>query len=1584
MDGADRWRGLLEAATVALDLPGNSGGGTGFVLEPGTVVTCAHVVAGVDTVRGRIVATGHDMELSVSGERFHRTANGLDLALLRYDTAEVTPAPPGVLTSPGTALGDRLSVYGHPRGDFRAGQWAVLEYQGDSRISFDDPMPMPRGFGTPVGEGFSGSPVVNHRTGAVCGMLARSNKAGSTHMVPLSEILTRHPVPEAPVPWLNTLTDEQVRAGGYRHPGPLLRDYLAAARDGGDEHPYATLLTDSGDIPLSTVYVRQGASHAEDDTGEARNRRPADKDRPAAESVLATDRHVLFTGGAGAGKSSLLRRLTFTAASAWLTDPAKGPSYVPVRVAADQLVDRPFPEALADAVGRDLPGLRRSLPPRSFEAGPMPSVDWLICVDGLDEVLDPEDRAKVIRLIQRWSREPYLRFVVASRSLVTTEMNRLNELKRYTLLEFGDREIERVARSWFEALDLSDPAARAAQLALDLRRGRLSEVARNPLYLTMICVVAAVRDLPRNPAELYARFFDILREKGARRLGRSDPTAHGITPALLERVHDVLFPAAERRQNGDARPLLDQVLELLADRLPGGTPARDTVLRALTFTGLVTQRGGDLYFLHHTVQEYLAGHALADRLNPKDPQALRTVREAIAAEQPNMVLFMAARWHVQGMPLQEFLRTAVDGGGWRDLLLCATILSDELVTDEELTVRFTRAVIKLHGRSVTVGDLSVETVLDRLFSVLDEQGLAGVVGDPAVPHRPRVDALNHLARRGSDRTPVLAAELSDELDLPATLRIESAVLLAGAGEHAAAGRTLAVIARDPDHLPEPRLRAAVALHALDHRAGTAVLSAVLSTIDFPELQIDHLLHTFPVTVDSDTSTVLTDALASNPALGGASSHTCRYLKGRLLASVRPDLLEDLARDSSAPVQLRFRAARNLPRNDELRRKRVMEQVCADVLGDPESPEAIASAIDECGDLNVIERVARDERLPFYPRFEAIERLIQLDAHSVALDCVNRLLTHPDPVEVWQVPRLAEVLRDLGDPASCRQLLQETLNDPEPDIDGRLRCIAPLADLGASEATRTTLTRWAADTGTAAADRLSVVEALDDIAPAATADLLVSYAEDPTLPGAVRHDAATQLLGAGRRDTASALLRRIAEDPLTGMNDRIDTLTDLAEVDLRAASETLHRMLDEPGLTDEHLWRLLDLADALSPDMTLRRRLNALIDDEAVPTNSFLRINAEHCEQRTAIVPGIRRTLNRILDDPAAEPQTRSLAVVASLGLTPYSRWRELMADLSPDPICCLSLQVGLGSLSYWGIAPTTSAMLSFYQDAEGITVPVGACAGLDPRDIAARWGDLVAQRRPEALTGLQRLFLLLNDEADSDRVRSMYLAWAEDGEASLKDRIAAATTANGYPRQPWYVLAHDGRTPPELRVAICDRLPSSGAHNRIPLIRSLATDMSCPVSVRAEAAALLSEDLGEEGRRLLQELSGPHTHDPEAHLAAAVAWEKLDVGGEAVAACRRVLDDGQADARHRVAAAVKLVKRHAERGLAKQALRAVLNEQEAPAAIRIEAAEHLIAVREPAEAHLGLLRLALEPAPSAEERSRALDLLPADLRARVS
>ncbi|MEU6351849.1 trypsin-like peptidase domain-containing protein [Streptomyces sp. NPDC047072] len=1589
----DGWRHPLEAATVALDLLDGSGGGTGFVLAPGTVVTCAHVVAGVTAVRGRIVATGTELTLTLSEGSLHRAANGLDIAFLRFE--ETAPAPPYVLTAPHTAFGDRMWVYGHPRGDYRAGQWAALEYQGDSRLAFEDAMPMPRGYGTPVGEGFSGSPVVNERTGGVCGMLARSNKAGSTHMVPLAEILSRCPAPAPPVPWLNALTDEQLRAGEFRHPGAQLRDYLKAAWDAADEHPYAALLTDAQDIPLSTVYVRQEASAADEAEDEAafadpdprrpgRDRRSPSRERPAAESVLADDRHVLFTGGAGTGKSSLLRRLTCTAAAAWLDDPERAPSYIPVRVGADQLLDLPFPEALARAVGRDLPGLRRSLPPAFFEAGPLPSVDWLVCVDGLDEILDPEERGKVIRLVQSWAREPYLRFVVASRSLVTAEMNRLSLLRRYSLMEFGDQEIESVAHAWFAALGVPDAARRATELTGGLRLGRLSEVARNPLYLTMICVVAALHELPRNPAELYARFVAILRERGSARLRRSGRAGHGITPDLLDRVHDVLYPAAEARQSGDPRPLLDQVRDLLNERHPDTTPDRDTVLGALAFTGLVLRRGDDLRFLHHTVQEYLAGCSLADRLNPKAPQALATVREAIAAERPNLVLFMAARWREQGMSLEEFLRTVVDGGGWRDLLLCATILSDELVTDEELTARFTRAVIKLYGRSVTVGDLDVTTVLDRLFAVLDGRGLVGVVADRAVPHGVRVEALKHCVRRAVDGAGDLARAVADDPDLPGGRRVVAALLLAaallaGAGDVEAACRRLLALAEDPDQVPETRQEAANGLLLLDHPAGTDALSTLLRTSEFPYQHVNHLVDILPDGLPEATLTALADALDDNPVLAG-DPYLTRFLKGCLLTPVRPEILADLCGDPAVPLYLRHRAVFLLPEAPGHRSEEVVRLVHTQVVASPDSSQnAMATAVSHIDDVALAERVARDERLSGPTRIEAMARLARLGRRSVAMACVDGLLAAPP--DRWSVGSyLPRMLHEVGESAKFRQLALRTFHDPALAVEDRVAHLDLLRTLAATDDLHTSLLCLATDTGIGAADRLEAAVALDELGAADTDSLLASISADPALPADVRREAATRLLEAGDRDTASGLLRRVAEDAYGGMTHRVQALAVLAEVDVRAASETLHRLLDEAGLPDEHLWRLLDLADNLTPDAPLRGRLEALIDDESVPAESLLEFEGGSHLNRSAVVPRARRVLTGIAEDPATTPSVRVRAASELIGLIPYPRWKALMSDVGHDPLYRLSLHSMTGTLSSHTSHPALWQTLSFYQDEEGTSVPAGALAGADLLTAAAQWVDLVEQRRPEVLAHPHRPWILIRDESASDRVQDKLLAWAKDDTAPLQDRCAAVAAAGRTLDEPWFPLAADAETPPELRVAICEHLPASGALNRIPVTRALASDPAHPVQVRARAAALLAEDLGEEGRHLLRSLSGPDTTDPEAHLAAAAAWTKLDVGSEAEAACRRVVDDDQAHAHHHVLAATELMKWRTARTRAKEVLRAVLADPNAPVPVRIEAAEKLSAHHEPAEAHLGLLRLALQLDPLHPDRPHILTLLPADLR----
>ncbi len=1597
--------------------------GSGYRISPHLILTAAHLLGDGKDPACTVLLGGDDTELPATPVW---QGTGQDLALLRLDPAAkadpnphlgtVEPVvlgslPDGVDSVPFTGVGfpafaqrpASARAEGLRRRDSRQVDGSVQlgsnMKSGLLDLSFTTAPPAAKGpDGQDPWQGLSGAALFAQHGGLLIGVQAQRLPAAGTGAAEAEPVTAALKDPA----FARLLTSEGVRphavpiglpgheptnplqAREFRPPAALLWDYLAAARDGADEHPYATLLTENVEhIPLSTVYVRQEASPTSDGADDDRSRQMSRTKGPAAESVLAADRHVLFTGGAGSGKSSLLRRLTFTAACAWLEDPVQAPPYVPVRVAADQLLDRPFPEALAGAVGRDLPGLRRSLPPELFETSPMPSVDWLVCVDGLDEVLDPDDRGKAIRLIQRWAQEPYLRFAVASRSLVTAEMNRMNALKRYSLLGFGDQQIEEVARAWFEALKVPKAGRRAEQLAAELRQGQLSEAARNPLYLTMICVVAALTDLPRNTAELYGRFLRILRDKGTQRLARSGAAAPGITPELLEKVHEVLPAVAEQRQGRDTRPLLDQVLELLAGRLPDSA-SKDVVFRALTFTGLVTRRGGDLVFPHHTLQEYLAGYAIADRLSPKDPQALKAVREEIAAERPNIVLFMAARWHERDMPLEEFLRTAVDGGGWRDLLLCAAILSDGLVINEELTARFTRAVIKLYSRSVTVGDLNVPTVLDRLYAVLDAQNLAAVVGDPTVPHRPRIDALKHCVRRGSDQAADLAAELADEQDFPTPLRIAAAELLAEAGERTAACRRLTDLAQNPDQLPAPRFEAAAALLALDRPAGTAVLSDLLKTTDLPELHVESVLKRLHATTDRDARTVLADALAANPVLATAGPHTSRYLTGCLLAPDQPELLEDLCKDPSVPVHLRCKAIGSFPEEENACADTVRDALFSDLLRDPASSnEAVQAAVSGSREVGLIERAARNKQLPTYVRIQAIKRLIELDQHTIAADCADDIpasLASPgEALWVAEILLLAEVLRELGQPSKGRRILLDAVSNPELTANTRLICVTTVITLGTSEAIRDTLSRMAADTGTAAADRLSTLACLhNDMDPAAPGNPFAGFAADDKLPGNVRHRAATQVLNAGQRDTASRLLRRIAEDHLAGMGPRIDALTALAGVDIRAASETLHRILDEPGLLDEHLWQLLDLVDALTPGAPLRGRLDALIEDEDVPATSFLQIETRL--HRTEIVPSIRQTLSRIADDPATEPHTRALAAARSVGLLPYPRWKTLMAGLSPDPLHCLSLHVASGGLSPSGIAPGVWGYLSFHRDPEKTTTPTGALAGLDPNAAVAQWIELIAQRRPEAITHLRLLRSLIRSGADRQRVDDLLVSWVEDSKAALTDRLAAAATADRWVGEPWYALARDGSAPPELRAAICEFLPSSGAHNRIPLTRALAANTAYPARARAKAAALLAEDLGDEGRRILRNLSGPHTTDPEAHLAAASAWEKLHIGREAVAAYRHVLDDERADARHRLAAAGALAKWRTLRGRAVQTLKEILGDREAPVAVRVDAAEQLINIRESAEAHLGLLCLALQPELSTDERAHMVDLLPTDLR----
>ena len=145
--------------------------------------------------------------------------------------------------------------------------------------------------------------------------------------------------------------------------------------------------------------------------------------------MLEGDQRCVFVvGGPGTGKSSLLRHLTETAAGHWLD--GIGGSGVPILIPADALAaDRPLAEALAEGVTRAL-GARLSDRRLAdmFDDEPLPGIPWMVLVDGLDEILDPVRRSRVLETVVFWRSQPSpYRFLVTSRPLPQGQLDTLRE-----------------------------------------------------------------------------------------------------------------------------------------------------------------------------------------------------------------------------------------------------------------------------------------------------------------------------------------------------------------------------------------------------------------------------------------------------------------------------------------------------------------------------------------------------------------------------------------------------------------------------------------------------------------------------------------------------------------------------------------------------------------------------------------------------------------------------------------------------------------------------------------------------------------------------------------------------------------------------------------------------------------------------------------------------------------------------------------------------------------------------------------------------------------------------------------------------
>ncbi|GAA3044319.1 NACHT domain-containing protein [Actinokineospora globicatena] len=528
-----------------------------------------------------------------------------------------------------------------------------------------------------------GAPVLDQRTGVICGLLDRG-----PHLVPVTQVVRRFPallLPDVNPAWLSLLDDARLRAGAHRYPGDAVRRYLTSVLRAGHRHPYSHLVDNAPS--LSTVYV-SGRETTATTWEPSPNRDPrlhtVVRGMPAEDILRHHPGGAQVEGAPGTGKSSLVRHLAADQARRWL-DGGAG-EFVPVPVSAAAFArGHGLPDALAHGVANEISvGLDHAELVRLFRDEPIPGVPWLVLVDGMDEVFDP-GRSRALRAIADHRLDSRYRFLVTSRPLGIDLAQALtspvgSRCPTYTIEPFSTKNLVSLAVAWFEALGRPDPAAMADRLVRGLDDHRTHELGRIPLFATMLCILLdhdPQARLPRGQDELFGRFIDWAtgklahpehRHKITRGLGRGSGV-DDVVARLCDQVLPLLREIAYQRQGLDDRVRSAPVLEL-AEQWQGITwpdavaePERRAILaEVLRSCGLVTERRGGFQFLHYTIEEYLAADHLAARYPAgptwSSPASRRWLAPRSELPWPHLEvrMFLTARWARSGARVDPALR----------------------------------------------------------------------------------------------------------------------------------------------------------------------------------------------------------------------------------------------------------------------------------------------------------------------------------------------------------------------------------------------------------------------------------------------------------------------------------------------------------------------------------------------------------------------------------------------------------------------------------------------------------------------------------------------------------------------------------------------------------------------------------------------------------------------------------------------------------------------------------------------------------------------------------------------------------------
>lgn len=168
----------LQRCTVRLNVASSQG--TGFFVAPNWILTCAHVVKSAKDNPVQVFWKAGSKNYTAKVTQLYEYP--LDLALLRLDE-DCLDHPCVELDDTEPKTNDDLYIFGYPKNsevDYSLGDSASFKYEG---ISFKPDIKQDITFYKlkqgQVISGFSGSPLLNLRTGKVCGIVHLSRDEGN-------------------------------------------------------------------------------------------------------------------------------------------------------------------------------------------------------------------------------------------------------------------------------------------------------------------------------------------------------------------------------------------------------------------------------------------------------------------------------------------------------------------------------------------------------------------------------------------------------------------------------------------------------------------------------------------------------------------------------------------------------------------------------------------------------------------------------------------------------------------------------------------------------------------------------------------------------------------------------------------------------------------------------------------------------------------------------------------------------------------------------------------------------------------------------------------------------------------------------------------------------------------------------------------------------------------------------------------------------------------------------------------------------------------------------------------------------------